>query len=129
MDRIYTKIAAVLAVTIGVMAIFAGGQVLLLGKDPGYFVINWLPVYNFVLGFVAVFVGVGLIWRGSRYALPAALAILGAHTLVMVLLQTSYQGIVSRDSIVAMTVRMVVWLVIVGLLLVQRRKDNRLPSA
>ena len=39
-----TTIAAALALVIGVMAIIAGGQVLFLGRDPGYDVIDWLVV-------------------------------------------------------------------------------------
>jgi hypothetical protein len=47
--RTLSKVAAGLAFIIGAMAIFAGGQVLL-GRDPGYYVIGWLPIYNFVMG-------------------------------------------------------------------------------
>jgi hypothetical protein len=128
MSRIFAKIAAILAFIIGAMAIFAGGQVLL-GRDPGYYVISWLPVYNFGAGVLTALVTAVLIWRGSRYALPAALATFVAHTLVMVILQSAYRDVVATDSIVAMTVRMVIWLVILGLLLVQRRRDKRLASA
>lgn len=127
MNRILSKIAAVLAFIIGAMAIFAGGQVLL-GKDPGYYVIGWLPVYNFTAGLLTVAVTAVLIWRGSRYALPAAVITLAAHVLVMVILQTAYRGVVAVDSIRAMTIRIVVWLVILGLMLVQRRRDKRLPA-
>ena len=48
------KIAAVLAFIIGAMAIFAGAQTLL-GKDPGYYVINWLLLYNYTAGILTVF--------------------------------------------------------------------------
>ncbi len=41
MKTILTKIASILAFIIGGMAVFAGAQVLL-GNDPGYYVINWL---------------------------------------------------------------------------------------
>ena len=65
MNTTLNKIAALLAFIIGGMAIFAGGQVLL-GKDPGYYVINWLPIYNFMLGVVSFFVTSLLIWRGAN---------------------------------------------------------------
>ena len=42
MNTTLNKIAAILAFGIGAMAVFAGGKVLL-GNDPGYYVINWLP--------------------------------------------------------------------------------------
>lgn len=124
MNRIFAKIAAALAVIIGAMAIFAGGQVLL-GKDPGYYVINWLPIYNFTAGVLTALVTAALIWRWGKYALPAALVTFGAHAMVMLILQVAYRDVVATDSIRAMTVRMVVWLVILGLMLLQGRRDKR----
>lgn len=50
----YNRIAALLALVIGLMAIFAGGRVLL-GILPDYYVIDWLPVYNFIMGAVSAF--------------------------------------------------------------------------
>jgi uncharacterized membrane protein len=120
------KAAAVLAFIIGAMALFAGGQVLL-GRDPGYYVIDWLPIYNFVMGALTVLVVVPLIWRGSRWALPAALATFVAHSLVMVALRTAYSDVVAPDSLRAMTIRMVAWLLILALLLVQTRRSR--PTA
>ena len=120
------KAAAVLAFIIGAMALFAGGQVLL-GRDPGYYVIDWLPIYNFVMGALTVLVVAPLIWRGSRWALPAALATVVAHSLVMVALRTAYSDVVAPDSLRAMTIRMVAWLLILALLLVQTRRSR--PTA
>jgi hypothetical protein len=123
MNRTLSKIAAVLAFVIGAMAVFAGGQVLL-GRDPGYYVIDWLPVYNFVLGVLTVLIVAPLIWRSSRYALPAAAATLAAHTLVLAILLAAYRDVVASDSIRAMIVRIVAWLVILTLLVVQSRRSR-----
>lgn len=123
MNRTLSKIAAVLAFVIGAMAVFAGGQVLL-GRDPGYYVIDWLPVYNFVLGVLTVLIVAPLIWRGSRYALPAAAATLAAHTVVLAILLAAYRDVVASDSIRAMIVRIVAWLVILTLLVVQSRRSR-----
>lgn len=123
MNRTLSRIAAVLAFVIGAMAVFAGGQVLL-GRDPGYYVIDWLPVYNFILGVLTVLIVAPLIWRGSRYALPAAVATLAAHTLVLLILLSAYRGVVAPDSIRAMIVRIVAWLVILTLLVVQARRSR-----
>ena len=121
MKTIYSKIAAILAVVIGGMAIAAGGQVLL-GKVQDYYVIDWVPVYNFAVGVISVFITALLIWKNHAWAFPAAVATLLAHSLVMVILQTVYRDVVAVDSIVAMTLRISVWVVISILLLVQRRK-------
>ena len=114
------RIAALLAIIIGAMAVFAGGQVLL-GKVPGYYVIDWLPVYNFTMGVVSIFITALLIWRNHRYAWLAAFVTLFFHMVVMVLLQTVYRQVVAPDSIRAMTIRLAVWLLIILLMLVRRR--------
>jgi hypothetical protein len=125
MKTILNKIAAALAFIIGAMAVFAGGQVLL-GSDPGYYVIDWLPVYNYTLGVITVFTTVALIWTKSRLAFPVVLATLGVHTLVMVILQIVYRDVVAMDSIVAMTIRMTAWLIILGLMFFARRNKEAL---
>jgi len=116
-----SKIAAVLAFIIGAMALVAGGGVLL-GRDPGYYVIDWLPIYNFAAGAISAFLAAPIIWKISRLSMPTAVGILGLHAVVMLILQTAYRAVVAPDSIMAMTVRMVFWAVIVGLLIVQQRK-------
>ncbi len=115
------KVAAILAWLIGGMAIFAGGRTLL-GRDPGYHVINWLLLYNYTVGILTFFGAAILIWIGHRLALPLAGATFGLHALVMLILQAVYRGVVAPDSIAAMTVRLIVWAIILALLLVQARK-------
>jgi hypothetical protein len=117
------KIAAVLALLIGIMSIFAGGQALL-GKDPGYFVINWLLLYNYTIGILTVFITAPLIWANNRLALPAAVATFSVHALVMLLLQTAFRDIVAPDSIQAMWFRLIVWTIILALMLLQARKNK-----
>ncbi len=117
------KIASILAFIIGGMAIFAGGKVLL-GNAPGYYVINWLPLYNYTIGIVTIFIIAVLIWINSRFAMPAAIGTFGLHALVMLVLQTAYRGIVAPDSIQAMTLRLIVWAAILVLMFVQSRKNK-----
>lgn len=124
MKSILRKIAAVLAFIIGSMAVFAGAQVLL-GNDPGYYVINWVPVYNYTAGILTVFITAILIWRGSKLAWFAAITTFSLHTLVMILLQTVHRDVVAVDSIRAMTIRMVAWVIILVLMYAQSRKDKK----
>lgn len=123
MTKKLNKIASILAFAIGAMAIFAGGQVLL-GQIPDYYVIDWLPIYNFSVGVVTFFLTAFLIWKNHKYALPAAIATLGLHSTVMIVLQTAYRSVVASDSIRAMIVRMVVWTIILTLMIVQSRKNS-----
>lgn len=117
-----SKIAAILALVIGVMAVFAGGRALL-GRDPGYYVINWLLLYNYTVGILTVFGTAILIWSRHRLALPAAIATFSFNALVMLTLQVAYREVVAQDSIRAMTVRLVAWAIILVLMLVQTRRN------
>jgi hypothetical protein len=111
-----THIVSILAFVIGAMAIVSGGQVLL-GKDPGYYVIDWVPVYNFSMGLISFFLSAILIWKDHKYALPVSIATLISHSVVMLILQIAFNDVVATESIRAMTIRIIVWTVNVALLL------------
>ena len=125
MKTIFTKIASILAFIIGGMAVFAGAQVLL-GNDPGYYVINWLPIYNYTIGILTVFITSIFIFTNSRFALPTAIGTFSLHALVMLILQTTYRNIVAPDSIRAMTIRLIVWALILGLMFIQSYKNKKM---
>ena len=118
------KIAAVIALIIGVMSIFAGGQVVLLGKIMDYYVIDWLPVYNLIVGIISASFTSIVIWKGSKMAMPAAITTLISHSTVMVILQIAYRDVVAPDSIKATTVRIVLWMIISTLMIIQAHKDK-----
>lgn len=122
--NLLNRIAAILTIVIGLMAVFAGGKVLL-GIMPDYYVIDWLPVYNFAMGVVSVLFCSTVIWKNNRLAIPAAATTLGLHAFVMLILQAVYSDVVAMDSIVAMTVRLIVWTIILGLLITQRQINIR----
>ena len=123
MNKTLDKIASALAFIIGAMAVFAGGKVLL-GTLPDYYVIDWLPTYNFIMGMASIFFSSVVIWKNNKFAMPAAIGTFGIHAIVMLILQTAYREVVAPDSIVAMTVRLVIWAVIIILLIVQQRKSK-----
>ena len=87
-------------------------------------IFNWLPVYNYTVGIITVFVTAALIWGRHRLALPIAVATFGVHTLVMLVLQVAYRDVMAIDSVVAMTIRMTVWIIILALLYPQTRKGG-----
>ena len=107
------KIAAALALIIGVASIGAGGKAMQ-GWNPGYFVLNWLPVYNFIMGFPSI-IAAFLIWKNQRFAKPLSIGILSAHVVVEILLLTQIFGASATTSIYAMLFRIVVWAVILRL--------------
>jgi len=94
------------------------------GWDPGYFVLNWLPVYNFIMGVLTVIIPAILIWRNSRYAMPAAIATFSIHAIVTLLLLSVFRGTPAAESILAMTFRLVVWLIILALMFFQSWKNK-----
>lgn len=122
-----TKIAAGLAFVIGAMAIFSGGKTLL-GNDPGYYVINWLVLYNYTLGVLTAGVTAGLIGFNHRWAWPAAITTFGLHALVMFLLQTAFRDVVAPDSIRAMTLRLAVWSIILGAMWLAARAKKTIAA-
>ena len=105
-------LAVAIAILFGVMTLFAGGRVLL-GVDPGYIVFRPLLIYNFTMGFAYIAAGVTLL-RVVRQGKYAAGAIFGLNTLALLGIVTVYArgGEVAVDSLRAMTLRTVVWLVI-----------------
>lgn len=120
---ILQRIASILAFIIGAMAVAAGGKVLL-GILPDYYVINWLPVYNYTVGILTVLVTSVLIWINHKLAMPVAILTFGIHTLVMLVLQTAYRDVAAMDSVVAMTVRMTAWIVILALMYFGSRRNQ-----
>jgi hypothetical protein len=123
MSTTMNKTASVLAFIIGALSIIAGAQVIA-GWDPGYYVLNWLPVYNFMMGVATVLLPAILIWRNSRYAAPAAIGVLGIHAGVLLLLLTALRGTPAAESVMAMVFRVAVWLIILALMFVRLRKKQ-----
>lgn len=123
MNTTLNKIASILAFLIGSMSIVAGARAMT-GWEPGYFVLNWLPVYNFILGMLTVLIPAILIWKNSQYAIPAAIVTFSIHAIVTLLLLTVFRGTVAANSIGAMIFRLVTWLIILALMIVQSRRQS-----
>lgn len=107
------KIASVLAVIIAVMAIRVSAKAMR-GWQPGWKVVGWLPVYNFVVGILSLVPAV-LLWINHPYAWITSLVIFGIHAVVLSLLLTAFRGKVAQQSVRAMTFRVVVWIAILAL--------------
>jgi hypothetical protein len=91
------------------------------GWNPGWNVVAWLPVYNFVMGIFTVAVPTILIWKNYPYAMSAAIVTLAIHGIVALLLVTVFRSTVATQSMLAMASRFVTWLVIIGLLYFARK--------
>ncbi len=87
--------------------------------------ISWLPLYNYTLGVLTVFVTAPLLWKNSTVALPAAITTFSLHALVMFILQVAYADVVAIESVVAMAIRLGAWFVILALTFLKMGKEKR----
>lgn len=110
--RIVQTIVVAVALLFGVATLFAGGRVLL-GSDPGYVVFRPLLIYNTVMGLAYLAAGMTL-WRNVKAGRTAAGAIFLLNLLILVAIVVIYRsgGAVAIDSLRAMTLRTVVWLML-----------------
>lgn len=114
------QIASILAFLVGVMSIVAGGMAIR-GWQPKWDVINWLPIYNFVIGLFTL-ISTYLLWFNHRYALIFSILTLSLHTIVLLLLFIVFRNTAAFQSIGAMSFRVAVWIVILALLYVRHTK-------
>lgn len=111
MKKYATKIAASVALVIGLMAIIAGTRVLTGLIVPAYTVLPWLVYYNVFMGVVSLIAGL-LIWKEHGFAFRLSSLIASAHILVLSLLLIIFNTVVAPGSIKAMIFRSVVWVII-----------------
>ncbi len=108
------KIVSIPALIIGVMAIHVSAKAMR-GWQPGWKVLPWLPVYNFVMGILSL-IPAALLWIGHPYAAFASLITFGIHAVMLLLLRTVFRGKVAKQSINAMRFRVITWIAILTLL-------------
>ncbi len=107
------KIAAILALFIGFMSVFAGSKVLLGIDTKDYVILTWLVSYNVLFGVISIFVAY-LIWQNKVLARNLTFFILAMHFLVFIYLKFM-STTVATESIGAMLFRTSIWIVIVVL--------------
>lgn len=110
--KISQRALVVLGVVFGAVTIFASFRVLA-GVNPGYEVFTPLLVYNLLMGFVYIAVGV-FGWFSLERGKQGALAILVLNLMVLIAVVLVYRlnAGVAVESLAAMALRTFVWLVI-----------------
>jgi hypothetical protein len=105
------RIAALLALIIGALPIYAGTRVLTGIDVPSHPVLDWLVIYNVTLGVISVLMALFLwnAWKGAR---PVSLLIMAAHLLVFLWLLSMPREEVALKSQVVMGVRTATWVLI-----------------
>lgn len=107
------RIAAAVGLAFSALAILAGTRVIT-GRDvPDYPVLPWLVRYNVAAGIAGVVVALG-VWRARSWARAAAWTIAAVHGGVLAALAATRLtgGVVAADSLVAMSLRTIVWLAV-----------------
>ena len=108
--KYFNKIVAVLAIVIGIMAVVTGLRVIGGFFDPGYQYFLTLVSYNVIMGAVSVIVGI-YVWQRNKNALLYSKFITAAHIIVLLLLLTIFNNVISEHSIGAMTFRSIAWII------------------
>jgi hypothetical protein len=117
------RVAAILAIVLGMLSVREGGGVLLGVTTPAYHVLPWLVWYNVAMGVASVVAGVGM-WKQRAWSISLGLNILTFHGIVFLGLigLKQYGQDVARISIFAMLFRTFTWMVIYSLLKWKREK-------
>ncbi len=108
--KIFKKIAAFLALFIGLMSVFAGSKVLLGIDTKDYTILTWLVSYNIIFGIISIFTAY-LIWRDNEKSRSLIFFILAMHFMVFVYLKF-FSETVASESIKAMIFRTSIWILI-----------------
>ncbi len=118
------RLAALLALVIGLLTVVEGGIVLLGLETKPYPVLPWLLRYNVAMGFVSLAAGQGL-WREQRRAETLSRIIRNCHGLVFLSIAAMhlFGMTVAVNSIMAMLLRTVIWIVIS--FMIQRKEGQR----
>ena len=123
-------IAAVVVSLFGVLTVLSGGRALFGGPEARAAVGDAVPFvlwFNFLAGFAYVAAGIGLILQ-TNWATKLSIAILVATVLVMIAfgVHVLLGGAYEMRTVWAMSLRTVVWGVVVGLVI--RNPDGPTPE-
>lgn len=116
------NILIAIAVLFGLLTLFAGTFVLL-GTNPGYIVFKPLLIYNTAMGFVYIAAGI-ITYRHIKQGMYLSSAIFTLNLIVLIALFFLYSkgNAIAIDSLRAMSLRTVVWLIVsTGLWWLSRR--------
>ncbi len=121
--KILKKIAAVLALFIGLMSVFAGSKVLLDIDTKDYTILIWLVSYNVIFGLISIFAAY-LIWKAKKNSKNLTLFILSMHFMVFIYLKF-LSNTVATESVKAMIFRTSIWIFIVVLSIIIPKYFNK----
>ena len=108
--KIMNKIAAIIALLIGIMSVISGSKVLMEIDIKDYTGLTWLVIYNVIFGAISI-VAAFLIWKNNLIAKKMVVFILASHTFIAIYLYFFSESVAS-ESIKAMSFRISIWILI-----------------
>ena len=117
------KIAAILALFIGFMSVFAGSKVLLGIDTKQYTVLTWLVLYNVIFGIISI-IAAYLIWKQHKFTKKAVAFILASHVILLIYINFFNENVAS-ESINAMVFRVSIWSIIVLILTINFKPQSK----
>lgn len=120
--KILLKVSAVVGAMLGLMAVINGTRVILGLFDPGYNILYWLVYYNVLFGLISVYAGFA-IFKQHIIALKISSLIALGHMIVLLVLLTIFNDVVAKNSIQVMSLRSIIWVLIV--VIISQKKNAR----
>lgn len=117
--KLTLRAVALIAVLFGALTVWSGGNVLFgNGAEAAGNYVPWVVWFNFLAGFAYIAAGIG-IWRRRPWApaLAAGLAVLTALVFVAFGSWVATGGAYEMRTVVAMTIRTLLWTAIAALLM------------
>lgn len=112
-SKFFNNIGALLAFFLGIMSVFAGTSVLFGAATKDYNVLQWLVIYNVIVGVISIIVAY-LIWMNALISKRLIFIVLGVHFLILFYLSFLSET-VAIESVQAMFFRVIIWLIIATL--------------
>lgn len=112
-SKFFNNIGALLAFFLGIMSVFAGASVLFGAATKDYNVLQWLVIYNVIVGVISIIVAY-LIWMNALISKRLIFIVLGVHFLILFYLSLLSET-VAIESVQAMFFRVIIWLIIATL--------------
>lgn len=120
------RLSALAAAVFGVLTLVAGGRILLGFGEAGYVVVRPILLFNTAMGVLYLVAAVLIVRDIERgWLLAGFIAVANVAVLAAIVISRTTGGTVASETLAAMTLRTVVWLVIAALV----GRDRKLGAA
>lgn len=116
------RLSALTAAVFGILTMIAGGRILLGLGEAGYTVVRPVLIFNTAMGVLYLIAAILIVRDFDRgWMLASFIAVANLTVLAVIVVSRAAGGAVANETLAAMTLRTLVWLVIAILLGRERR--------